>query len=76
MSENPIIRILFVWPPVLWRNEYSMKLEELSGVELGSEVKSGNITPTEVVDYFADRIEKRNPGLNAFVYNAAFSRDS
>ena len=45
-----------------------MKLEELSGVELGSEVKSGNITPTEVVDYFAERIEKRNPSLNAFVY--------
>ena len=45
-----------------------MKLEEMSGVELGAEVRSGNITPTEVVDYFADRIEKRNLSLNAFVY--------
>ena len=45
-----------------------MKLEELSGVELGKEVNSGNITPTEVIDYFADRIEKRNPSINAFTY--------
>ena len=45
-----------------------MKLEELSGIELGSEVNSGNITPTEVIDYFANRIEKRNPSINAFTY--------
>jgi amidase/aspartyl-tRNA(Asn)/glutamyl-tRNA(Gln) amidotransferase subunit A len=45
-----------------------MKLERLSGAELGREVNSGNITPTEIIEYFADRIEKRNPSLNAFVY--------
>ena len=45
-----------------------MKLEELSGVELGREVNKGNITPTEVIEYFANRIEKRNPSLNAFTY--------
>ncbi len=45
-----------------------MELERLSGIELGSEVNKGNITPTEVIDYFADRIEKRNKSLNAFVY--------
>ena len=45
-----------------------MKLEDLSGVELGREVNSGNVTPTEVIDYFADRIEKRNSSINAFTY--------
>ena len=45
-----------------------MSLEKLSGVELGAEVKSGRITPTEVIDFFAERIEARNPGINAFVY--------
>ena len=45
-----------------------MELEKLSGVELGSMVKRGDVAPTEVIDYFFNRIEKRNPGLNAFVY--------
>ena len=45
-----------------------MGLENLSGVELGREVSEGHITPTEVIDYFAERIEKRNSGINAFVY--------
>lgn len=45
-----------------------MGLENLSGVELGREVSEGHITPTEVIDFFAERIEKRNPGINAFVY--------
>ena len=45
-----------------------MGLEKLSGVELGREVSEGHITPTEVMDFFAERIEKRNPGINAFVY--------
>ena len=45
-----------------------MSLEKLSGVELGAEVKRGRITPTEVIDFFAERIEARNPGINAFVY--------
>ncbi len=45
-----------------------MELEKLSGVELGNEVRSGRITPTEVIRYFQERIEKRNPSLNAFTY--------
>jgi len=45
-----------------------MELEKLSGVELGKEVLSGRITPTEVIRYFQERIEKRNPSLNAFTY--------
>lgn len=45
-----------------------MKLERLSGVELGREVAGGHISPTEVIAYFARRIEERNPGINAFVY--------
>lgn len=45
-----------------------MELEKLSGVELGKEVRSGRITPTEVIRYFQARIEKRNPSLNAFTY--------
>ncbi len=45
-----------------------MKLEQMSGVELGREVNHGHISPTEVVDYFADRIEKRDGSLHAFTY--------
>ncbi len=45
-----------------------MELEKLSALELGEEVNGGHITPTEVIEYFKERIEKRNPSLNAFVY--------
>ena len=45
-----------------------MDLELLSGVELGKEVNTGNISPTEVIEYFAGRIKARNPSINAFVY--------
>ena len=45
-----------------------MELHKLSGIELGKEVRSGNISPTQVIEYFRDRITSRNPGLNAFVY--------
>ena len=45
-----------------------MKLEELSGLQLGDLVNRAQISPTEVIDYFAARIEKRNPSINAFVY--------
>ena len=45
-----------------------MELEKLSGVKLGSMVKRGDIAPSEVIDYFFNRIEKRNPSINAFVY--------
>ena len=45
-----------------------MELHRLSGVELGREVNKRNIAPTEVIRYFADRIQERNPSLNAFTY--------
>ena len=44
------------------------KLENLSAVELGEKVNGQEIKPTEVIDYFARRIEERNPSINAFVY--------
>lgn len=45
-----------------------MKLEELSAFEIGSLVNERKISPVEVVEYFLDRIEKRNESVNAFVY--------
>ena len=45
-----------------------MKLEELSAIELGQRVNSKQIKPIEVIDYFANRIERRNSSINAFVY--------
>ena len=47
---------------------FSDRLETLSAAELGRAVKSGHVTPTEAVDYFARRIERRNSSINAFVY--------
>ena len=44
------------------------KLETLSAAQLGREIRSAHVTPTEAVEYFARRIEARNPSLNAFVY--------
>ena len=46
----------------------SDRLETLSAAALGRAVKAGQVSPTQVVDYFARRIEVRNPSLNAFVY--------
>lgn len=45
-----------------------MNLERLSGAQLGRLVKSGELSPTEVIQYFANRIEKFNPKVNAFTY--------
>ena len=45
-----------------------MKLETLSGLDLGSLVNKHEVSPTEVIKYFADRIETRNPSINAFTY--------
>ncbi|MBP5151571.1 MAG: hypothetical protein ILP13_01500, partial [Lachnospiraceae bacterium] len=45
-----------------------MELERLSGTALGKLVRSGKVSPTEVIRYFADRIEKRNKSINAFTY--------
>ncbi len=45
-----------------------MRLELLSAAELGRLVNKKEISPSEVVRYFAERIERRNPSLNAFVW--------
>ena len=45
-----------------------IKLEYLSAIEIGKLVNDRTITPTEVLDYFVDRINKRNKRINAFVY--------
>ena len=45
-----------------------MELEKLSGTQLGRLVNQGVISPAQVVEYFRNRIETRNPSLNAFVY--------
>ncbi|MBR1639101.1 MAG: amidase [Treponema sp.] len=45
-----------------------MKLESLCAWEIGELVNSKQISPTQVVTYFLDRIEKINKKVNAFVY--------
>lgn len=45
-----------------------MKLETLSGYELGKLVNNKQISPVEVMNYFIDLIDKENPKLNAFTY--------
>ena len=45
-----------------------MELASLSAAELGREIRAGRVSPTEAVRYFTERIERRNPSLNAFVY--------
>ncbi len=45
-----------------------MKLEKLSGSELGRLVNRGELSPVEVTQYFLDRIDRFNHKLNAFVY--------
>lgn len=44
------------------------ELHELSAAEIGRKVNAGELRPTEVVQYFLDRIRLLNPNLNAFVY--------
>lgn len=45
-----------------------LKLEYLSALEIGRLVNERKITPTEVLKYFEDRINKRNKSINAIVY--------
>ena len=44
------------------------QLEKLSAAELGRAVRKGELSPTEVIRFFEERIETRNPSINAFVY--------
>lgn len=45
-----------------------MSIEYLSAVQLGKLVNKKEISCREVLEFFKDRIEKRNPSINAFVY--------
>ena len=45
-----------------------IKLETLSGIEIGKLVNSGELVPTEIIEYFFDRIEKWNGLLTAYTY--------
>lgn len=45
----------------------NQKLEKLSAWEIGELVNNKILSPTEVVKYFLDRIEKLNAKVNAFV---------
>jgi len=44
------------------------QLEKLTAKAIGTLVKRKDISPTEVIKYFASLIEKKNPEINAFVY--------
>lgn len=46
----------------------SINLEDLSATELGYLVNKKKVSPVEVVNYFADRIQKRDSSINAFTY--------
>lgn len=45
-----------------------MDLEMLSAAALGKIVNNRELSPVEVIDYFAQRISKRDPSLHAFTY--------
>ncbi|NMH95742.1 amidase [Pseudonocardia acidicola] len=42
-----------------------------SATDLAAAVRTREISPVEIVGYFLERIEQRNPSLNAFVFLAA-----
>ena len=46
----------------------SNELANLSATELALRIRRRDLSPVEVVDASIDRIEERNPSLNAFVY--------
>ena len=45
-----------------------MQLETLSAVQIGDLVNKGEVSPVEVIRYFAQRIDTLNPKVNAFTY--------
>jgi amidase len=40
----------------------------MSVSEMAEKIKTRQLSPVEIVEYFIRRIEKRNKSLNAFVY--------
>ena len=64
-------KILKYWQKNKAGEEYikaNLELEKLSAYEIGKLVNSKVFTPTEVLEYFIDRINKYNPRINAFTY--------
>ena len=45
-----------------------MELEKLDGIALGKLVNAKQISPVEVIEYFAERIDSFNSKVNAFTY--------
>ena len=46
----------------------SIKLEELTALQIGEAVNNRELKPTEIIEYFIKRINERNASINAFVY--------
>ncbi|MBP5342321.1 amidase [bacterium] len=46
----------------------NIKLENLTAIQIGKLVNERTIKPREVIEYFIDRINKRNKSINAFTY--------
>ena len=46
----------------------SDELAYISAAELAARIRRRDISPVEVVDAFLQRIDARNPSLNAFVF--------
>ena len=44
------------------------ELAYMSAAELAERIRSRRLSTVEVVEAFVDRIEKRNPSLNAFIF--------
>ena len=44
------------------------ELAYMSAAELAERIRRRRLSPVEVVDAFVDRIEKRNPSVNAFIF--------
>jgi amidase len=47
---------------------FTDEIAYISAAELAQKIKSRQLSPVEVVEYFINRIEERNKALNAFVY--------
>ena len=48
---------------------HANELSYATAVELETRIRRRDLSPVEIVDAFIDRIETRNPSLNAFVYS-------
>lgn len=44
------------------------EFESMTATQMAAAVRAGDVSPVELVDACVERIERRNPSLNAFVY--------